>query len=76
MTPYVLGSVGPGTLAEELAKRGYAYRDVGLNSGRHEILRDGRRVTVKDADGCWSWLARLDRKLRNLPINMAACRPE
>jgi hypothetical protein len=27
--PYVLGSVGPGTLAEELAKRGYAYSDGG-----------------------------------------------
>lgn len=66
--PYIEGSVGPGTLEEELAKRGYSHRhnDYTARTWRHDITRNGRTVTVQDAHSCWSWLARLDRKLRAL----------
>ncbi len=67
--PYVLGSVGDGTLREELNRRGYtdhASDRPGLVSGRRDIRRNGRTVARLDANDCWSWLARLDRKVSAL----------
>lgn len=63
--PYVLGSVGPCTLREELNRRGYTDHPSDRFQ-RREIRRGAKVVAALDAENAWSWLARRDSKLRTL----------